>query len=199
MLDSKTVILLLLRIFLHILQLLIIHYDRLNHPVKKLKLDGKERKKMGGDLYASHQPNRAPTPPPQPARPPSCRPEPDPDATGQPKRADPYEFDDDMNAANVRFLPLIPALVKFEYLEYNKLFRVIFTEEMCIPLKRQPSLLSYYDFLCRVMKLLHILLFWNIIRLSNVGNLQSSLQWKGSCFSPEGSQKIHVFPWWNLL
>ena len=63
-------------------------------------------------MYASHQPNRAPTPPPQtikiqvkqePSSVASDTSEPCQVGTPAPgvKRSDPYEFDDDVTAANV--------------------------------------------------------------------------------------------------
>lgn len=88
---------------------------RLNHPVKKFKPDTKESRKKGylGDLYSTHQPNRAPTPPPQAVK---LQVKTEPCMTTSTeqselcqqnmsssgvKRSDPYEFDDDMAAPNV--------------------------------------------------------------------------------------------------
>jgi len=69
--------------------------------VKKMKLDVRDRGRTMEDLYASHQPNRAPTPPPNPVRTAFCHSEnpldPSTAMAGNIKRNDPYEFDDDMN------------------------------------------------------------------------------------------------------
>ncbi|KAK6638178.1 hypothetical protein RUM44_008606 [Polyplax serrata] len=84
-----------------------------NYPVKKFKPDAKESRKkyQHGDLYSTHQPNRAPTPPPEAVK---IQIKQEPDATTAEagdscqsvvpvpgaKRSDPYEFDDDMAGAN---------------------------------------------------------------------------------------------------
>ena len=83
--------------------------------MKKFKPDTKESRKKSylGDLYSTHQPNRAPTPPPQTIKL-QIKQEPNTTASSENsdscqqnipnsgvKRSDPYEFDDDMAAPNV--------------------------------------------------------------------------------------------------
>lgn len=83
--------------------------------MKKFKPDLKESRKKYyvGDLYSTHQPNRAPTPPPQTVKL-QIKQEPNVTASSESsescqqtipnsgiKRSDPYEFDDDMAVPNV--------------------------------------------------------------------------------------------------